>query len=502
MAEEIDIDTLNVKDFFAGQTIFITGVTGFLGKALIEKLLRSCVDLKEIYVLIRPKKGMSIEERLKKMFSILLYEKLREMNPSAFDKVIPINGDLREKGLGLDPADRQMLIDRVSIIFHNGASVRFDDSLRDAIFMNTRSTRDICILAESMKKLKVLCHVSSTYANCDKPVVEEIYYPFNVDWKKTIEIAETIDNHLLKTLTSKYIGSVPNTYIFSKRLAEAVVNDYSSRIPCTVTRLSIVIASLDDPIPGWMDNFNGPVGMMIGGGKGILKSTYTKPDIVMDYIPVDVAIKGIILGTCKRGRIPITRDSSMHVYNIASCKFMSISMKEMIDMALKINEVVPLANCIWWPHSTITTCYYNFYINTLIYQLIPALIIDKMLTFAGHKPLLTKLQKSIFIASVSLKHFMFNGWDFPNNKMVKLLSRLSGPDMDFYINFNDVKLTEFMTDAILGAKIHLLREDVNRIEDARRHQRRMYWVDWVFKIFWFFIFVWILSRYGFFPDLF
>lgn len=59
------------------------------------------------------------------------------------------------KGLGLLPADREMLIEKVSIIFHVAASVRFDENLRDAIFNNTRSTRDICILAKEMKNLVV-----------------------------------------------------------------------------------------------------------------------------------------------------------------------------------------------------------------------------------------------------------------------------------------------------------------------------------------------------------
>lgn len=67
-------------------------------------------------------------------------------------------GNIAAENLGLLPSDREMLIDKVSIIFHVAASVRFDEGIKDAIFNNTRSTRDICILAENMKQLVVSFH--------------------------------------------------------------------------------------------------------------------------------------------------------------------------------------------------------------------------------------------------------------------------------------------------------------------------------------------------------
>ncbi|TGZ48583.1 Fatty acyl-CoA reductase, partial [Temnothorax longispinosus] len=84
-----------------------------------------------------------------------LFHKLREEQPSNFKKLVLIFGDVKEKGLGLSAADRQMLIERITIVIHAAASVRFNDNLKYVIFANTRATRDICILAQSMKNLKV-----------------------------------------------------------------------------------------------------------------------------------------------------------------------------------------------------------------------------------------------------------------------------------------------------------------------------------------------------------
>jgi fatty acyl-CoA reductase len=53
-----------IREFFKNKTIFVTGGSGFMGKVLLEKLLYSCSDLKEIFLLMRPKRGKSGEQRV------------------------------------------------------------------------------------------------------------------------------------------------------------------------------------------------------------------------------------------------------------------------------------------------------------------------------------------------------------------------------------------------------------------------------------------------------
>lgn len=58
---------LGVSEFYHGKTVFITGGTGFMGKVLLEKLLRACPGLARVYLLIRPKKGQDARERLQQL---------------------------------------------------------------------------------------------------------------------------------------------------------------------------------------------------------------------------------------------------------------------------------------------------------------------------------------------------------------------------------------------------------------------------------------------------
>ena len=66
-----------VAEFYSHKDVFITGATGFMGKCLVEKLLRSVPDIGRLFVLVRPKRGKPIKERID---SMLRYKVILESN--------------------------------------------------------------------------------------------------------------------------------------------------------------------------------------------------------------------------------------------------------------------------------------------------------------------------------------------------------------------------------------------------------------------------------------
>jgi fatty acyl-CoA reductase len=53
----------SIAETFRNGTLLVTGSTGFLGKILIEKILRSC-PVKTIVIIVRNKNGISPQQRV------------------------------------------------------------------------------------------------------------------------------------------------------------------------------------------------------------------------------------------------------------------------------------------------------------------------------------------------------------------------------------------------------------------------------------------------------
>jgi fatty acyl-CoA reductase len=77
---------MTIVDQYRGKSILITGTTGFLGKVLLEKFLFSLPQIEVIYILIRRKKGLDLNERFKKeVISSACFDRIRNQYGNSFD---------------------------------------------------------------------------------------------------------------------------------------------------------------------------------------------------------------------------------------------------------------------------------------------------------------------------------------------------------------------------------------------------------------------------------
>lgn len=103
-----------MREFFTDKNILLTGVTGFVGKVLLEKILRTVTSTGKIFLLIRSKPKITLQQRLmEEIFSSKLFVPLFTERPELLkiirEKVIPVKGDLVLEGLGIDADVRLVL---------------------------------------------------------------------------------------------------------------------------------------------------------------------------------------------------------------------------------------------------------------------------------------------------------------------------------------------------------------------------------------------------------
>jgi thioester reductase-like protein len=136
MSEHSPIRHEGAATLLNNSSVFITGASGFVGKVLLEKLLRDVPGIDKFYVLIRPKKGVSPSQRLheeivsSKIFTVLLRnigeEKFREI---VARKLIAVPGDISHHQCGIPAEFLKEIYRNVRVIFHCAASINFQERI-------------------------------------------------------------------------------------------------------------------------------------------------------------------------------------------------------------------------------------------------------------------------------------------------------------------------------------------------------------------------------------
>lgn len=230
----------DVLNFYRGSTVLITGASGFLGQVLLEKILRS-LEVRKVYVMLRPRRGCDAGGRLDQIFSSKLFDTFR-MDAVKWQRmicrVVPVEIDLEKENFGMVDGLKSELLGEVNVVFNMLASVKFIDPLDVALRTNVEYTDRMLKLVGEMKNLKSVVYVSSFYSNCDRRFIEErIYDDLRFGGvEKLINVVSKLRKEEVKFLTPYLVGSLPNTYVFSKKCAEVLILEKYSSLPIGIFR--------------------------------------------------------------------------------------------------------------------------------------------------------------------------------------------------------------------------------------------------------------------------
>lgn len=346
----------SMRERLAGKHVLLIGSTGFIGKVWLAKLLGDVPEIGKVYLLIRRGRSTSAERRFEKILEQSpVFEKLHQQYGSGFaqfiaDRVEVIEGDVCRAGLGIAPEIQSRLAATLDLVINSSGLTDFNPDLREALAINVDATVNLLDFVRQSDHAALL-HLSTCYVvgSRDGRIKEELttdYTPRGVpDFdaarerdelhalvkdverrSQSAEVMETLREQArakangVKQLTeaeldararkyrSRWVRNEmvavgvkrakelgwPNTYTFTKSLAESLIARYGDDLPIAVVRPSIVETSLADPFCGWNEGVNtsAPISYLLGTYFRQLPSNGRK---CLDIIPVDLVCRGMTL---------------------------------------------------------------------------------------------------------------------------------------------------------------------------------------------------------------
>ncbi|KAF9984842.1 cyclin-dependent kinase inhibitor far1 [Mortierella antarctica] len=297
-------------DFYReNNVIFLTGATGFVGKTVLEKLLRSIPEITKVYLLVRISGIKTPQDRVEHdVFASKIFDTLKaqftspqEFHDRIVKKIIPVAGDITVDRLGLSEEDLAMIREDTRVVINSAASVSFDDPLNNALEMNTRGPFRTFAVAQGIKNLAAFVHISTCYVNA--PMIganidETIYaHPFGEPEAIYEMLSQMSYEEIRNYERSVVLKTYPNTYTFSKSLTEHLIQKrYKTMgLPIVIVRPSIVTAAVAEPVPGWVEGVAAANKAVISCALGQVQEWIGSPNKKTDLIPVDIVAKVILL---------------------------------------------------------------------------------------------------------------------------------------------------------------------------------------------------------------
>ncbi|XP_051207873.1 fatty acyl-CoA reductase 1 [Lolium perenne] len=338
-----EMDTGMVVGYFRGKNILITGSTGFLGKVLVEKILRVQPDVKKIFLLVRASDVESAKLRIqmevtgREIFQVLKEEHGMEFDDFIEEKICPLAGDIMYENFGLDTGTLRELYKDLDIIVNGAATTNFSERYDVAFDANVLGAKHVCAFANKCAKLKMLLHVSTAYVAgeqegiiLEKPFLlgDTLREGTNLDIESELNLiketrrelkancsSEKAERRTMKELGLKRARQFgwPNTYVFTKAMGEMLLGHLRGDLPVVILRPSIITSILKEPLPGWMEGIRTIDAVVIGYAKQTLSFFLVDLDLIMDVIPGDMVVNAMMVAMAAH-----SEEQSQTIYHVAS----------------------------------------------------------------------------------------------------------------------------------------------------------------------------------------
>ncbi|XP_071570660.1 fatty acyl-CoA reductase 1-like [Temnothorax nylanderi] len=476
---QVKLTESEIAQFFSGRKVLITVGLGFLGKLLIEKLLRCCPNIATLYIFVRGKDGKNPHERVQQLEEMPLYEKLKKEQPDFLQKLIVIESDLDTTNLGLSKQDRNRLLD-TNVIFHGATIVRSNQRLRTMTNVNVQATKQILLLAREMPNLKAFVHLSTVFAHSPIRSIEEKHYPPPMETDELLSLVNVLNDKKLDAITSSLIGGWPNTFTFTKAIAEDTVLRYGSGMPVCIVRPSIVTSTWNEPIMGWADSVYGPIGLLVSSSLGLLRTIHCHTDKNLDFVPADYVTSCLIAAAwhtnmrnikkefevdMETGVVPDVEKVSVYNY-VSSCQrpiTWDTFRKHVRAHGSKIPGVSDIRlQCMFW-----NSRLWVHKILMCLFHLLPAVMVDGTAILTGRDPRWYKTYDLIHAHLSATSYFMTQQWCFRNDAVVKLWERMNAVDREiFEFDMSNFDWSEYIKRMVRGIRDFIGKAPWDAVEEG------------------------------------
>jgi len=449
----------SLSQFYAGRTLFLTGGVGFVGKQIIEKLLRSCPAIEQINVFVRPKKDKSPTDRVNELLQSPIFDRLKAEQPGFRQKVRAVPGDLLLPGLGLSDADYSHITSNASLYVHAAANLNFLDPMSKAFESNTIPTQRVLQLAREAKLAEAFIYVSTAYCQVDKNPIEEKIYEPPITFNQLKVLLEALSDEQMLLLQPSLLGFLPNCYALSKAVSEKVVSDEHGSIPTAIVRPPTICGAVQEPFPGWVDSTHSLAGIICGAAYGMVRNKYGDPTAHLDNVPVDFIAHSIIAAV--KHMAETKNNSAVKVFNVTMGNEQSLTMKAMFELIEHNVIKYPLKSRIGKPVTQIVSKKALARFDMNVRLPIRAHIADTYLRLTGKKPRAMKQLLQFNKFQRVMEFFTLNEFNWITTNTANLYNSLSPQDKKDFNFQMKMDWEPYFTQFWFGIRKYALKDPVN-----------------------------------------